>query len=489
MSCILRPVTTAALGALFLLSNFAFAQSADYATIASALHGGDYARALELLGPALQSSPHDAQLWTMQGVAYAGLKDAAHALSSLNKALSIDPDYLPALHAAIQIQFDEGSPAAIPLLQRILRLHPADPTSHAMLAVLEYRQGNCAAAVAHFARSGHLLDSQLDGLHAYATCLVRLKRFQDAVAVFHRAVALAPDTPEERKLLASLQLMTHKPQDAVTTLQPVLQKTPTAQILQLAATAYEDSGATDKAVAALRQAILLDPHDASLYVDFAYIAYAHQSFQVGINILDDGIGQLPTSAQLYFARGVMYVQVANYEKAQADFDKAYALDPNQSLTAAAQSLLAVQENDLDRALASVRERLTKKPEDPILLYLQADILAQKGAEPGTPDFQSALDAAKKSIALRPTLGAAREVLAKLYMQAGKNELAIEQTRKALQIDPKNQTSIYRLIQLLRKTGQKQEIPGLLQRLAELRHGDAKQQRQRYAYKLVEGDTQ
>jgi len=242
-------------------------------------------------------------------------------------------------------------------------------------------------------------------------------------------------------------------------------------------------------VAALRQAILLDPKDIESYVSFAYIAYAHQSFQVGINVLSDGIAQLPDAAQLYFSRGVMYVQVANYEKAEQDFEKAYALDPNQSLTSAAQGLLAVQENDLDRALASVKQRLLQKPDDPVLLYLQADVLAQKGAEPGTPEFALALKSAERSVALRPTLAPAREVLAKLYMQAGKNEQAIAQTRKALEIDPKNQTSVYRLIQLLRKTGNSPEIPGLLKRLAQLRQDDAKALKQRYEYKLVEDGTQ
>lgn len=476
------------LAALYVLCASAQTGSSNQA-IAAALQNQEYDAALQLLRPALQRSPNDAQLWTMQGVAQAGLGQKKQALSSLQHALKIAPNYLPALHTAIQIQFDEGNAAAIPLLERVLRLQPADQTSHAMLAVLEYQQGNCAAAALHFAKSGHLLDSQLDGLHAYATCLVRLKRFDDAIEVFDRVVALKPDSAQERKLLASLQLITHKSNDAIATLAPVLQENPSAEILQLAATAYEDSGTTDKAVSALRQAILLDPHNAGLYVDFAYIAYSHQSFQVGIDILSDGIQQLPNSAQLYFARGVMYVQVANYDKSQADFEKAYELDPNQSLTAAAQSLLAVQKNDLDLALASVKERLTKRPDDPILLYLQADILAEKGAEPGTPEFQLALDSAKKSVAVRPTLGPAREVLAKLYMQAGQNDQAIEQTRAALKIDPKNQTSIYRLIQLLRKTGKNDEIPGLLKQLAELKHGDAKAQRQKYAYKLVEGDSQ
>jgi ABC-type sugar transport system substrate-binding protein len=46
--------------------------------------------------------------------------------------------------------------------------------------------------------------------------------------------------------------------------------------------------------------------------------------------------------------------------------------------------------------------------------------------------------------------------------------AVEQCREALKSDPKDQTALYRLIQALRKTGQKNEIPDLLKRLAQLR---------------------
>jgi len=95
-------------------------------------------------------------------------------------------------------------------------------------------------------------------------------------------------------------------------------------------------------------------------------------------------------------------------------------------------------------------------------------------------------AAKRTIALRPSLAPARIVLAKLYMGAGQNVGAVEQCRKALEIDPKDQTSLYRLIQALRKTGRTGELPELLKRLAQLREGSAKEQRQRSRYKLVEG---
>lgn len=456
--------------------------------IAAALRAHEYQQAIELANSAIRQSPSDPQLWTLQGVALAGEGKRQEALASFRNALKLAPNHLPALQQEAQLYYEAGDLAGVPVLQHILHLRPGDPMSHAMIAVLEYKHGNCELAVPHFAKSGDLLDSQLDGLHAYTTCLVRMKKLDDVAPVLQRALRLQ-DEPRERQLLASIQLLTHKPNDAIASLEPLLQGNDAdPQTLELAANAYEDAGDTDKAVSTLRQAILRDPHNRDLYVDFANLSAAHDSAQVGINVVSDGIVQLPDAAQLYLARGVLYVQIADYAKAEADLEKAYELDPSQSLTAAAQGLLAVQQNDLDRALTDVREKLKGKPDDPLLLYLQADVLAQKGAEPGTADFKLALQSAKKAVALRPGLGAAHAVLGKLYFQSGENHAAAEQCRKALEIDPKDQASLYRLIQVLRKTGDTAETAQLLKRLAELRKTAAKEQKQRSRYKLVEGDS-
>jgi tetratricopeptide (TPR) repeat protein len=457
--------------------------------VASELQNKEFEKALELLRPILQASPADAQPWAMQGVAYAGAGNKKEALAAFQHALKISPDYLPALKGMIQIDLESGNPAAIPLLQRVLRLRPNDSTSHAMLAVLEYQEGKCAAAIPHFEKAGGVFDSQIEGLHAYATCLVKLKQPEKAATVFQRALSLNPDDRRERRLLASVQLMAHQPEDALRTLAPLLQAGDVeVETLELASTAYEDGKDTPQAVSTLRQAILLDPGNVNLYLDFANLSYAHDSFQVGINVLSDGITQQPKAAQLYFARGVLYVQLAQYEKGEADFEKAYALDPSQSLSSAAQGLAEAQENDLDRALAKVRASLARKPDDAILLYLQADILAEKGAQPGTPEFQTAMRSAKRAVALQPALGAPRGVLAGLYLQAGQYKDAIEQCRKTLESDPKDRTAVYHLIQALRKTGDNAEIPELLKRLALLRHEAAKETSERNQYRLVEDDT-
>src|SRR6266480_1445787 len=248
-------------------------QEGQVEPISSALRAGEFDKAVELSRVALKASPSNAQLWTLQGIAYAGKGDGQEALTSFQRALKISPNNIAALAGAAQIEYQEGNQSAMPLLNHLLQLRPGDPTSHAMLAVLEYRQGHCAAAVTHFEKSEALIDTQLDALHAWATCLVRLKRVDAAEKVFQRIIALHPDDPRERQLLASIQAMSHKPQDALATLAPLLQaRDPDAHTLELASTVYEDSGDTPQAVTALRQAILIEPRNVNLYLDFASLS-------------------------------------------------------------------------------------------------------------------------------------------------------------------------------------------------------------------------
>ncbi|HKW35649.1 MAG TPA: tetratricopeptide repeat protein [Candidatus Acidoferrum sp.] len=474
---------------LFLVSSvLAQTRESPLEPIRSALRSKDFDKAIELSRAALQNSPNNPQLLTFEGIALASKGDSKNALSAFTQALKFSPNNIAALEGAAQIEYQAGSRAAVPLLERLLRLNPEEQVAHAMLAVLKYREGNCAGAASHFEKAGELINSQRDALHAYTTCLVRGKKLDQAEEVFERTVALNPDDPQERRLLASLQLMLHRPKDALETLRPVIEaRDPNADALSLASSAYEDAGDTPNAVSTLRQAILLEPRNVSLYLDFANIAFAHESFQVGIDVISEGLTLQPQAAQLYLARGVLYVQLAQYDKAEEDFEKAQQLNPNESLGTAAQGLAAVQANDPEHALATVQSKLAKKPNDPVLLYLQADVITQKGAEPGTPEFQLAMRSARRAVALQPSLAPARGVLAKLYMDAGQYQQAADQCRKAIEIDPKDQTGLYRLIQALRKTGNKAEIPDLLKRLALLREQETKEERERYRYKLVEED--
>jgi tetratricopeptide (TPR) repeat protein len=454
--------------------------------VASALSAKEFDKALALLQPALKQFPQNPKLWTLQALALSGRGDTKSALAAYETALKISPAYVPALEGAAQLEYNADSPNAVPLLNRLLKARPEDPTTHAMLAVLAARKGDCHQAVEHFHLIGSLLESQPQLRDHYAECLLKLKQPEQAVSVYQKAVESNPVDNPARYQLAAVQLMAEKPNDALATLAPLLQaENPDGKTLELAASAYEAAGNTQMAVSTLRQAIVANPRDVDLYLDFAVLSMDHQSFQVGVDMVNVGLKAEPKAAALYVARGVLSVQLGQYDEAQDDFEKAEQLEPNLPLASVAKGLELAQTNDLDQALQTVRSKLASKPNDPYLLYMQADILAQSGPDPDSAEFQTAVRSAKRAVALQPTLVPARDVLAKLYLQAGQNQAAIEQCREALKSHPKDQTALYHLIQGLRKTGSKQELPDLLKRLAELRVESTKEEREHNRYRLVE----
>ena len=455
-------------------------------SIVSALSRREFDRALQLLQPALQSSPASAQLWMLQGLAYAGKGDPKRALNSYRSALKLSPDYVPALKGAAQLQFDARDRAAIPLLEHILQLEPKDHTSHAMLAVLAYNNGDCPSAVEHFAQSRSLLDSQPAAMQDYGICLLRLKHTDQGIEVFQQILRLHPEDARARRGLAAVQLDAGKASDALATLEPSLRSEPDIDTMQLASAAYEANGDTPNAVKVLRDAIVKDPRKVALYVDFANLAMNHQSFEGGVEMMNAGLKLQPEAAALYLARGVLYVQLANYEQAEADFEKAEQLDPKESLSAAAQGMVAEEknQNDPERALATVRAKLKTNPKDAFLWYLQAAILSQKAPQPGSAEFQEGLSSAKKATSLEPSLTAAHNVLAKFYMESGQNTLAIAECRLALQNNENDQTALYHLVLALRKTKDQKEIPDLLKRLARARQLATKEEAENNRYKLV-----
>jgi tetratricopeptide (TPR) repeat protein len=472
---------------VFLPAMFAQTTADRFGPIVSALRDREFEKALQLLEPAVKESPKNPQLRVFQGLAYSGKGDQKAARASYQKALTIAPDYLPALEGAAELEYDAGHFSAIPLLQHVLRLRPNDLTSHAMLAVLAYRKRDCATATQHFALSGSLVDSQPGALQEYGACLMELKQTEKAISVFQRILASHPDDPRARRSLAAVQLEADQPKEAITTLQPLLvSDNPEVSTLQLAAAAYEANQDTRTAVKTLHDAIVKDPRNVDLYVDFANIAMTHQSFQTGIEMVNAGLNLQPKAAELYLARGVLYVQLADYERAERDFEKAEQLDAGQSLSAAALGMIAEEknQNNPDQALATVRSKLAKKPGDPFLWYLQAAIIAQKAPTPGSSEFQQAVQSAKRAVALQPSLFVARNVLAKLYLQAGDTAPAIKECRLALRESPTDQTALYHLVLALRKTTDQSEIPELLTRLAKARQDAAKEEAEHNRFKLM-----
>jgi tetratricopeptide (TPR) repeat protein len=296
---------------------------ASVAQIESLIRSHNLEEALSETRSSLGASPRDFRLWTLKGIIDSLLGSNSEALGDFAHALRISPDYTPALKGEVQLLYPSDDKRAIPLLKQILKADAHDSTAHEMLAMLQEKQGNCLAAVDQFSAASDAIGTHPDSLETYGSCLDQLKQYDKAVPVFQQLAALFPQQAFAKYDLAVILVLAKQNEAAIKVLAPLLTPDQSdADILSLGAEAYEAAGQTPKAVSLLRQAIVLSPTTANYYVAFASLCLDHDSFQVGIDMINAGLERLPTNASLYLSRGLLYAQLAQYGKAEADFEKA-----------------------------------------------------------------------------------------------------------------------------------------------------------------------
>jgi tetratricopeptide (TPR) repeat protein len=217
---------------------------------------------------------------------------------------------------------------------------------------------------------------------------------------------------------------------------------------------------------------------------FSELCLTHDSFQAGIDMVDAGLRRIPDDPALYISRGILYAQLAQYDKAEADFKRAEQLDSLQGISAYAGDLTDLMKNKPDAALAKVRTQLRSQPESPQLNHLLAQLLSDQTPAIGSDAFNEAMKAALLAVRLKPDYVPARDLLASLYMRTGQYDLAIEQCQVALKYSPSDESATYHLIISMRHTGHTDDLKPLVKRLAELHQESLKHETDRKRYRLV-----
>lgn len=463
-------------------------EGSTIAEIQSLIRSKQYDQALAVTGANLEKASSDYRLWTLQGIALSLKGDTIRALTSFDKALHLSPTYTPALKGEVQILFQSGDQRAIQLLERILQADPHDLTAHEMLATLERRNGNCTAANEHFQLAAEAIKTHPESLEAYGYCLVETKQLDRAVSVFEQLVSLLPDRSYPKYDLALVLVWANQYDRAIKILEPLLtddQKDP--DILSLASQAYEAAKDTPRAVALLRQAIVLSPTTPSYYAAFASLCLEHDSFQVGIDMMNVGLNYVPDDPSLYLSRGLLYVELAQFDQAEADFGRVEKLSSFQSLGSYALDLTEVQRNDPEQALAKVRVQLASHPDDPLLNYFLAQSLMNQSPDVDSETFREAMRAALTAAKKKPDYVPVHDLLASIYMHSGQYSLAIDQCHEALRYDPSDETATYHLLISLKHLGQTEELDTLSRRLAQLHRESLQHENQRKSFRLIEGN--
>ncbi len=469
------PVALVLLLSLLAGTRLAYAQTSsqagpDLGPIVAELRAQDPSGALAKVQMELQRFPQDCRLFSIQGVALSALHRSQDALYSFDQALTLCPDSLPALEGAAQLRFAASDPAAKPLLKHILKLQPENPTSHAMLATLLSREGACSAADPHFESSRALFPAQPALLLDYGICQAQLEHWPAAISVFQQLATEHPGAAVTRDL-AIAQWKSGDPHAALVTFEPLLTDAPNSSTLALGSTFAEAAGDTPRAVTLLRSAILAAPDETENYLAFARLADAHQSFQVGIDMIDAGLTRLPNSAPLYLARGVLHIRMSQVPDGEADLERAHTLDPQLSSAVDALGILETQQHHNTASLELFREQSRHHPADPLLQYLLAEALSEASDPAILPE---AIDHAKEAAALEPGFRPALDLLATLYLRTNQPAQVVKVAEQALTHDPNDSQALFAELRAQHKLGNVAAEHDLLPRLEAARNAENQQ---------------
>jgi tetratricopeptide (TPR) repeat protein len=265
------------------------------------------------------------------------------------------------------------------------------------------------------------------------------------------------------------------------------------------AEALLSKGATEEAVAVLRQIVADDPSNVSAHsllgTALALVGERGES----INEMAAAVQMRPASATVHNQYGMVLSRFLETKAARQEFEKALELDPALAGAHINLSLILAQAGELSAAgdhLDSAIKLQVDAPAAAQAHYLRAKIwgaqnqidksieeleksiqLRPEYAEAWSDlggmrrlalDSDGAVQALEKAVALNPHDSTAQYRLGQLYLQDGETLKALDHLKVALLGDPSDVASLYSLDRALRKAGRLEEAKPIENQLAELR---------------------
>lgn len=183
------------------------------------------------------------------------------ARQALQKAVSLDPAYAPSSLLMARLLMDRGKTDAAEILtRRVLEKAPDSAAGNELLGRILLKQGKAAdsetiltAAIKHNSRDARLQ-------WALADTQSVLKRYEEALKHYRRAIKLDPDQLRIRMCLVQTLMAMGKQDQAAAEALTVVDKQPdSADVRFMAASALHELGRLDEAITQYREALVIDP--------------------------------------------------------------------------------------------------------------------------------------------------------------------------------------------------------------------------------------
>jgi tetratricopeptide (TPR) repeat protein len=242
-----------------------------------------------------------------------------------------------------------------------------------------------------------------------------------------------------------------------------------ADKLRLLAACSFFAGDNERAVSAATALEALQPHSAEAL---------YWSIQANERLAVQSLARFQqiesNSARSHVLLGDIYHQLGREDDAEAEYQKALALEPGNLAAMLGLASAYLSNNDPDKTVETVRLALERSPDDPELNLVMAEALVAKN------QFAEAEPCLMKSLGAKPQmLGHVHALLGKVYAETGRTQDAIDQLKMGVSSD-ENGSIHYLLARLYHKIGDSKNAAAALEQMKSI-----KQQRRERGVKLVE----
>src|SRR5262245_11909300 len=321
---------------------------------------------IALLRKFLEKSPDDIKAHNLMGIALTTAEKIDEANKHFLKAIELNPRFYPALkNLAINEMKLNRTEEARAHFTRALEAGPDDPVAHLALGEIHFHEKQFAEAVKHYDQSRDLpfrdfrmalnyaascvetnnpdkaisaldkLPPETDAVSRFEAGMIwaRLGKYDRASGQFEMARKGYPDPYEVAFNLTLAYVKSNHHKAAISTAQAYLsQGQRKAELYNLLSQAYEGAGQTIEAYNALRTATEIDPKDENNYLDLATLCVDHANYDLGLEIVNIGIKNIPQSDRLHFQRGTLLAMKGQSAQALQDFETASKLSPQKNLS-------------------------------------------------------------------------------------------------------------------------------------------------------------
>jgi tetratricopeptide (TPR) repeat protein len=157
-------------------------------------------------------------------------------------------------------------------------------------------------------------------------------------------------------------------------------------------------------------------------------AYERGDYQTAFTALD-GVPPDIREPRFFAYRAQLLLGVGRVDEAGKDIDRALSLNPNDANALALQSIVAVVQNDKDRALGTAQKAVSADPKSATAL------VAQSYAQQANFDLEAARISLERAVEADPNNALAWARLAEIHMSFAELDKALEAAQKSVSLNP------------------------------------------------------